>query len=162
MRTMTEIRSMLDELKRWRQTKTDAVPVYLCGDISHGLVNTDGQIVSDNYSLFEMQIPDMIEFHFKNTDARYASTFGFSADELSRGCVDPARIKKLIEAHDADWPADEITGYLELPGPKLGRDYSDCLLEPQLVDSLRTLRKCFGEKHYSSLIAGTVTTCNPA
>ena len=38
-------------------------------------------------------------------------------------------------------PVGELIGYLEIGGPKTGRDYSDYRLESQLRDSLRYLRE---------------------
>ena len=43
------------------------------------------------------------------------------------------------------FPTDEVTGYLELPGPKLGREYTDGLLRGQLEESLAALREEFPE-----------------
>ena len=39
----------------------------------------------------------------------------------------------------ADWPVSEVVGYLEIGGPKLGRDYSDYRLEKQLGESLAAI-----------------------
>jgi hypothetical protein len=36
----------------------------------------------------------------------------------------------------AYWPVREVVGYLEIGGPKLGRDYSDYKLERQLEESI--------------------------
>ena len=40
-------------------------------------------------------------------------------------------------------PVEELIGYLELGGPKRGRDYSDARLEGELRVSLRHLRETF-------------------
>jgi hypothetical protein len=36
-----------------------------------------------------------------------------------------------------------MTGYLEIPGPKVGRDYSDPLLGRMLMESLEALKRHF-------------------
>ncbi len=120
------------------------VPVRFCADISHGLADRDRRVVVDNWRLFEAGIPHTHEFHFKNTDDRFDRTFGFSAEERARGIVDLARFKTLIDANARRFPVREIVGYLELPGPKTGRDYTDNLLGPALVESLAALKAVFG------------------
>ncbi len=139
-----EIEEMLYELNTYHQQHDDTVPVYVCGDISHGFADIRGKVVYDNYRLFEQYIPYMCEFHFKNTDKIFNATFGFSPDEEKRGIVDLEKLKSLIVDHAASWPAREVTGYLEIGGPKLGRDYSDYQLEAQLEASITRLQKVFG------------------
>lgn len=119
-------------------------PLHLCADISHGLADRDGRVIVDNWRLFEAGIPHTREFHFKNTDARFDRTFGFSAEERRRGIVDLERLRALIEANAERFPVRELVGYLELPGPKTGRDYADHLLGPALVESLAALKAVFG------------------
>jgi ribulose-phosphate 3-epimerase len=123
----------------------ETVPVYLCGDISHGVANEEKRVLYGNWEMFEQEIPWMWEFHFKNTDAIFNTTFGFGADERSRGIVDIKRLKTLLEKNATRFPIDEVTGYLELPGPKIGREYSDGLLRGQLEESLAALREEFKE-----------------
>ncbi|TVR33997.1 MAG: sugar phosphate isomerase/epimerase [Spirochaetaceae bacterium] len=117
-----------------------AVPVYLCGDISHGYADAEGRVVESNLQLFETAIPYMCEFHFKNTDERFASTFGFSAEEQRRGIVDLEQVIASIWHNRSRWPVSRVTGYLELPGPKLGRDYSDVTLGRDLSDSVSAIQ----------------------
>lgn len=119
------------------------VPVYVCADISHGLADSSGRVIHDNWSLFEYQIPYMAEFHIKNTDARFDSTFGFSPEEVPRGIVDLSRLREIIARNRDKFPCDQIIGYLELGGPKLGRDYSDHLLRDKIVESITHIRYCF-------------------
>jgi ribulose-phosphate 3-epimerase len=120
------------------------VPVRFCADISHGLADRERRVVVDNWRLFEAGIPHTHEFHFKNTDDRFDRTFGFSAEERARGIVDLARFKALIDANEHRFPVREIVGYLELPGPKTGRDYTDNQLGPALGESLAALKAVFG------------------
>jgi len=120
------------------------VPVQFCADISHGLADRDRRVVVDNWRLFEAGIPHTREFHFKNTDDRFDRTFGFSAEERSRGIVDLKRLRALIDANADRFPVRELVGYLELPGPKTGRDYTDNLLGPALCESLAALKAVFG------------------
>jgi sugar phosphate isomerase/epimerase len=120
------------------------VPVRFCADISHGLADRDRRVVVDNWRLFEAGIPHTHEFHFKNTDDRFDRTFGFSAGERARGIVDLERFRALLDANASRFPAPQIIGYLELPGPKTGRDYSDHLLGSALRESLAALKAVFG------------------
>ncbi len=119
------------------------VPVYLCGDISHGVADEQKRVLHDNWEMFEREIPWMWEFHFKNTDAIFNSTFGFGPQERSRGIVDLRRLKAVLTRNAARFPTDEVIGYLELPGPKLGREYTDGLLRGQLEESFAALREEF-------------------
>ena len=119
------------------------VPLLLCSDISHGIADADRKVVHDNWSLFEQEIPWMWEFHFKNTDAIFDATFGFGPEERARGIVDLPRLKALIRGNADRFPVKEITGYLELNGPKTGRDYTDAHLERMLVQSLEAIKAVF-------------------
>jgi ribulose-phosphate 3-epimerase len=123
----------------------ETVPVYLCADISHGVADEKMRVLHGNWEMFEIEIPWMWEFHFKNTDVIFNSTFGFGSEERARGIVDLRRLKALLERNAARFPTDDVTGYLELPGPKLGRDYTDGLLRGQLEASFAALRKEFTE-----------------
>lgn len=140
--TAAEIHAMGDFFRRFhREHPDDTVPVYFCGDVSHGYADHDGEVVESNLELFEAQIPFMCEFHYKNTDNRFNSTFGFGGEDGERGIVDPGEVVGLLLASRDRWPVDQIVGYLELPGPKLGRDYTDNLLGEQLSQSVNTLRR---------------------
>ncbi len=119
------------------------VPVYLCGDISHGVADETRRVLFDNWEMFEREIPWMWEFHFKNTDAVFNSTFGFGAEEKARGIVDLRKLKGIVTRNCQRFPTDDVTGYLELPGPKVGREYTDGLLRGQLEESLAALREVF-------------------
>jgi ribulose-phosphate 3-epimerase len=139
-----EIKDILTALNEYHRQESSTVPVYLCGDISHGYADQHGQVQHDNYQLFEHEIPYMAEFHLKNTDSIFNSTFGFTPEERRKGIVDLYRVKALIEAHADQWPVDEVVGHLEIGGPKLGRDYSDYQLESLLVGSFEALIEVFG------------------
>ena len=142
--TPDEMDYMIGSLNNYHaQHPETTVPVWLCGDISHGLADQDGQIIFSNLALFEHAIPMMSEFHFKNTDARYHSTFGFSEKELSEGIINLEHIKSICDRNADQWPVKEVVGYLEISGPKIGRDYTDPLLGPVLRDSLKALKEVF-------------------
>jgi ribulose-phosphate 3-epimerase len=128
----------------YRRNPDTTVPVRVCADIAHGLVDRDGRLVHDNWSLFEKAIPYMSEFHLKNTDERFEATFGFSAAERARGIVDLHRLKDLFQRNARNLPVEEVFGYLELSGPKLGRDYSDWKLEGMIAESVGAIREVFG------------------
>ncbi len=137
-----EIDNMVGQLGDFHRRNPDTtVPFYLCGDISHGLADEHGGILVDNMALFEHALPHMAEFHFKNTDAIFDSTFGFRDDEIARGHVDLAAVDRMLQRHADRFPVDEVVGYLEIGGPKLGRDYSDPRLAEQLVGSIENLEK---------------------
>ena len=61
-----------------------------------------------------------------------------------RGIVDLERFRALIDANADRFPVQELVGYLELPGPKTGRDYTDNLLGSALGESLAALKAVFG------------------
>jgi sugar phosphate isomerase/epimerase len=126
-----------------RSRPRSTVPVYLCGDIGHGVVDRHGRVLHDNWSLFERQIPFMAEFHLKNTDALYQAAFGFSAREIPGGIVDLERLRAMIDRNAGRFPLDRLIGYLEIGGPKLGREYSDFLLRDQIVESVDNIRRIF-------------------
>ena len=136
-----ETQSILGELAAYHAAHQDAtVPLRLCSDISHGYADAEGRVVHDNWSRFEHEVPWMGEFHIKNTDALFDATFGFSKGEQSRGIVDLARFRDLLEANRDRFPVEEVVGYLETGGPKLGRDYSDHRLADMLRESIRSIR----------------------
>lgn len=122
----------------------ETVPVYLCGDVSHGVADYDGRIVHDPMELFAMQMSYMAEFHLKNTDQRLDATFGFG-DGSPTGIVSLPHVKSVLRDHGADAPVDTMTGYLEISGPKLGREYSDARLEHQLCESIETIQREFSD-----------------
>ncbi len=121
------------------------VPLLLCADISHGIADQERRVVNDNWSLFEQEIPWMWEFHIKNTDAVFDSTFGFDRQQRERGIVDLHRLKKLIQDNAHRFPSPDVVGYLEISGPKLGREYADRHLERMLVDSIQALKAVFSD-----------------
>jgi sugar phosphate isomerase/epimerase len=149
--TPAELIGMFDALAPFlAENRSTAAPLLLCADISHGIADAERRVVHDNWSLFEMEIPWMWEFHFKNTDTAFDRTFGFSAEERARGIVDLSRLKKLIAENASRFPAKEITGYFETSGPKTGREYSDPHLGAQLEKSLAALTAAFDGKETSS------------
>ena len=142
--TEDEITRFMDTLGRLHGESPDTtVPVYLCADISHGLADEKKSIVTDNLALFRHCIPWMWEFHFKNTDALFNSTFGFSADERQRGIVSLAELRGVVLKSREDFPDSDPVGYIELPGPKLGRDYSDNLLKQNLEESILAVQELY-------------------
>ncbi len=140
-----EIDRMIGSLSDYRKANKDTAPVYLCGDISHGYADGDKNIIYSNKLLFEHGMKYMAEFHFKNTDSIYHKTFGFSAAEQKNGIVDLKDLIGSIRTRKQDFPVKEVVGYLELNGPKVGRDYSDATLAKTLKTSLRMIKKTFTE-----------------
>jgi ribulose-phosphate 3-epimerase len=139
-----ELDCMLSVLRAYNQEHKDTtVPVYTCADISHGLADSSGRVIHDNWSMFEYQVPFMAEFHIKNTDFKFGATFGFCPEDLPRGIVDLSRLRDIIEKNRDNFPLGHIVGYLELNGPKLGRDYSDCRLKAMIEGSVAHIRRFF-------------------
>ncbi|MEO6149022.1 MAG: hypothetical protein ABIP28_02635 [Mucilaginibacter sp.] len=155
-----EMDDMIGKLMEYHTNTPGTVPVYLCGDISHGYANAEGKIIYTNTQLFEHGIQYMAEFHFKNTDAMYNSTFGFSADEQLKGVIDLSKLKTMLLENEKNFPVNDVVGYLEINGPKTGRDYTDVLLEKTLKTSLKALKESiFTEAPAAILIPGQM---NPA
>ncbi len=138
-----EIDYMLKELNGYHDRHaSSAVPVYLCSDISHGIADYKKTIIHNNYDLFRHSIPWMAEFHIKNTDALFQSTFSFATEEERQaGIVKLEALSSMICENRHRFPVNEIVGYLEISGPKLGRDYSDRELEAQLRSSVSYMQK---------------------
>lgn len=128
-----------------REHPDDTTPAYFCGDISHGVMDKSGRLRHGHWELFELELPRMAEFHFKNTDARYHSTFGFGPGSEEHGIIRLEELREILERRAADIPVDPFVGYLEIGGPKLGRDYSDPLLRDELITSIETIRRAFPE-----------------
>ena len=139
-----ETEYVMQNLRNYHKSHKNTLPFGLCSDISHGYADENKRVIHDNWSLFSQQIPWMYEFHFKNTDNIFNSTFGFLPHEIEKGIVDLAKFKELLNQPEANWPLPEITGYLEIGGPKLGRDYTDKELPAMLKGSLQALKKVFG------------------
>jgi ribulose-phosphate 3-epimerase len=114
-----------------------------CTDIAHGYIDHAGKPRFNHIELFEATLPYLYEVHLKNTDSRFHSTFGFQPAELEKGIVDVAAFRDILHARAAEIPVNEITGYFEVGGPKLGRDYTDTQLGDQLRGSLRYLKEVF-------------------
>lgn len=134
---------IMRELADYHLAHPDTVPVYFCGDISHGYADAEGKVVNDNWSCFRGQIPHMCEFHFKNTDAIFHSTFGFGPEECRRGIVGLDKFRTLIEDSADSFPIEDVTGYLEINHIKQGRDYTDKKLGAEIMASLEALLKHF-------------------
>lgn len=136
-----EIRKMGEELTNYAESQDGACARFgYCVDIAHGYADADGVVHFDNVQLFEATFPWLQCIHLKNTDARFDATFGFTEADRSRGIIDIPAIRDLLLRNAHVLPVSEVVGYLEIGGPKLGRDYSDWRLEPSLRESLRYLR----------------------
>lgn len=139
-----EIREMGDLLAAYHSANAGTTArAGFCTDIAHGYIDHAGRPGFNHIELFEAALPYLYEVHLKNTDSRFHSTFGFQPEELKKGIVDVAVFRDLLHARAAEIPASEITGYFEVGGPKLGRDYTDIQLGEQLRGSLRYLKEVF-------------------
>lgn len=143
-----EMRDMAEELTAYhRQHAKTTAKVGYCVDIAHGYADATGKIVHDHLALFQAALPWLYEVHLKNTDAKFHSTFGFTEKERAKGIVDVAEFVRLLEKNADKLPVRRIAGYLEIGGPKLGRDYSDHELEDALRQSLRYLKTQYTPSH---------------
>lgn len=139
-----EIRDMAETLlAHHRDNFLTTSRIGYCVDVAHGYADRVGRIVHDHLELLLAALPYTSEIHLKNTDARYHSTFGFTEPERAKGVIDIPAIRSLLEAEADRMPVRNLIGYLEIGGPKLGRDDSDHLLENQLRESLRFLKSHF-------------------
>ena len=141
--TPDEIRAIAGELENHHRAHPGTVPVRYCTDIAHGYADARGNVVHTHMELLEATLPWLQELHLKNTDAIFQSTFGFNEAERARGIVQVPDVVRLLEEKADVIPVDTLIGYLEIGGPKLGRDYSDKDLETQLRQSLAYVKETF-------------------
>jgi ribulose-phosphate 3-epimerase len=150
-----EVRAMGDELTEYHKKHEHSTSqVGFCTDIAHGYGDQSGEVVFDHWQLFEATVPYLYEVHLKNTDAMYNSTFGFTGKERQKGIIDIPQFRRLLLEQGNRLPVKQLAGYLEIGGPKLGRDYSDHLLEQSLRESLRYLKRTFLEGEADTTAAG--------
>jgi hypothetical protein len=140
-----EMREMGEELVAHHQANRDSTTqVGYCTDIAHGYADSEGNVIETHIDLLKASFPWLYEIHLKNTDAMFDSTFGFNEEERAKGIVDAGEIKQILLDGADQIPVDTLGCYLEIGGPKLGRDYSDHQLEKTLTDSLVYLKQFFG------------------
>lgn len=136
-----EIRAWGEELTAYHQAYPERTAAFgYCVDVAHGYADRDGCVVWDHMHLLQAALPYTRALHLKNTDQRYEATFGFTEEERERGIIQIAAVRELVLTHADQIPVDTLVGYLEIGGPKLGRDYSDHKLERQLRESFRYLK----------------------
>lgn len=140
-----EIRAMAEELTAYHHATPGTTPIGYCADVSHGYADRAGAVQFTHMELFEAAFPWLTELHLKNTDALFNGTFGFSEEERTRGIVDLRAVRDLLHKKAGTLPMDRLVAYLEIGGPKLGRDYSDHRLEAQLRASLAHVKEVFQE-----------------
>ncbi len=138
-----EIGHMGDALDEYHRLNPATARVGFCADVSHGYADQWGNVRYDHLELLAATFPHLYEIHLKNTDAQYGSTFGFGPADRERGIVRIEPIRQMIRANAATLPGERLVGYLEIGGPKLGRDYSDPCLEEQLRASLAYLKEAW-------------------
>ena len=140
----SEVQEMGATLARYHQQNPETTAqVGFCTDIAHGYLNAHEGGELTPVELFESTLPWLYEIHLKNTDEHYHSTFGFEPANLAKGTIDVSVFRNIILERAASIPVSELTGYLEIGGPKLGRDFTDGKLEEQLRQSLRHLKEVF-------------------
>ena len=140
----SEIRGIAEELQAYHHENPDATAqVGYCFDVSHGYLDADRKVAPGNLELLQAALPYTTEMHLKNTDRLLEAAFGFSLEERRRGTIDIGRIRDFLLQNADCLPVRDLVGYLEIGGPKLGRDYSDCRLEGMLRSSIGYLREVF-------------------
>jgi len=136
-----ELKQMGDELSAYHEQHAQSTArAGYCTDIAHGYVEADGTVRYDHLALLEATLPHLFEVHLKNTDTEYSSTFGFGPEEREAGIVKIESVRDMLLSRCDTIPVEELVGYLEVGGPKLGRDYSDQQLDGQLRASLHHLK----------------------
>ncbi|MFQ3586656.1 MAG: TIM barrel protein, partial [Fimbriimonadaceae bacterium] len=139
-----EIAAMAGALVRHHEAHPESTCEFgVCADVSHGYADADGRVVHPHTELFEACFPYLREIHLKNTDARYHRTFGFGPSEIGRGIVDLSDLRDRLDSAAGALPTDRIVAYLEIGGPKLGRDDTDRHLERELRESIAYCREQF-------------------
>lgn len=138
-----EIVSMAVQLAEYHAAHPATARIGYCADVSHGYVDREGSVVYTHLELLEATLPWLEELHLKNTDGLYGGTFGFSEKERERGIIDLPAIREFLYSREALIPRRDLVAYLEIGGPKLGRDYSDAQLEVSLRESLRYVKEIF-------------------
>jgi sugar phosphate isomerase/epimerase len=136
----SEITSMMEELEAFHQSHADSTArIGLCVDVAHGYADEHRQVIFYPEDLIGVSVPFISEIHLKNTDSTFDATFGFGPDDRARGIVDVPSVKAFLLERASELKVDNLVGYLEIGGPKTGRDYSDVKLEESLRQSLRYL-----------------------
>ncbi len=125
--------------------------VGCCVDTSHGYADRKEVVRWSNMQLIEAALPYITEMHLKNTCSTYNSTFGFTKAERVKGIVNVSEIRNFLLKNTHKLPVKSLIGYLEISGPKLGRDYSDYQLEQLLRESLRYLKQAFKSENGGDL-----------
>jgi sugar phosphate isomerase/epimerase len=136
-----EMQTLAEELIEYHRAHADSTAAFgYCTDVAHGYADAEGRVIHDHLELLRAALPYTRTLHLKNTDRLYDATFGFTPEERERGIIQIEQVRDLVLAEADVLPTDSLIGYLEIGGPKLGRDYSDFKLERMLRESFRYLR----------------------
>jgi len=152
-----EQRALMGHLTAYHQAHPGSAAPGYCIDIAHGWAGRDRQVLVDHWGLLEAGLPWCRELHLKNSDPLYDRTFGFREAERRTGVIDVAATAAWLRQRAEVLPVRELTGYLEISGPKLGRDYSDPELEPMLRESLAHLRSAWLGQADAAPVPTTIT-----
>lgn len=157
----SELTEMAEELMAYHnEHREDTSRIGYCFDISHGYVDDTRRVRHTSMELLDAAMPYITEIHLKNTDELHESTFGFTPADREKGIVDVPQFRDRLMADSVRLPVRNLVGYLEIGGPKLGRDYSDRELEKSLRVSIRYLRETFASPRKDQPAGdGTGTLC---
>ena len=156
---LEEIEGIAGDLNEYHQanSRDTALLGYLV-DISHGYVNEDRRMKLTVIQQLEKALPYLQELHLRNTDRYLEKTFGFTPEERERGSVRVEEVRDFLISHEDIIPNRRLVGYLEIPGPKFGRDYSDPELEDSLRQSIRYLKNAFSVEASISSGSGSIAS----
>lgn len=139
-----EIRVVAEELlNHHRRNPGQTATMGYCADVAHGYADQNGSVQWNNLELLKATLPYVNHLHLKNTDPLFNSTFGFSEAEREKGIVDIKAVREVLLSHPHIIPVNTLVGYLELSGPKTGRDYTDYKLAGVFRESLCYLKATF-------------------
>jgi ribulose-phosphate 3-epimerase len=140
----SEILDIAQELRAYHDENPDSTAqIGYCFDVSHGYVDASRKPRWNSMELHKTAFPYTTEMHLKNTDKLSEATFAFCPRDRERGTIDIKRIRDFLLENPDQLPFTNLIGYLEIHGPKLGRDYSDSKLEEMLHASIQYLRETF-------------------
>lgn len=140
----SEIHEMAEELMAYHEENAeDTARIGYCFDVSHCYIDESRKVRHKSVELLDAALPYITEIHLRNTDVLHESAFGFASEERRRGVVNVEAIRDRLLDNSSLLPVQELIGYFETGGPKLGRDYSDRDLERTLRTSIRYLREAF-------------------
>ena len=139
-----EVVAMCGSLAAYHQQNSESTClVGSCADTGHGYADKNEKVQSSNLEVLEACVPYLVQIHLKNTDRIFNSTYGFGKSDREKGIVSAEGLRDFLLERADRIPVQELVGYLEITGPKTGRDYTDYKLRNILRSSLKHLNEAF-------------------